>query len=53
LTATIVGRLLKLKYAMNWLMISSRKTSEARPANVFVIALMTSTLVLIVPAPMP
>ena len=34
--------LLKLKKAMNWLIISSMKTRPARPANVFVTAAMTS-----------
>ena len=38
---------------MNWLMISSRKTRPARPANVFTMALITSTLLVMVLAPMP
>ena len=38
---------------MNWLIRSNRNTSPLRPANVLVIALMTSTLDVIVLAPMP
>ena len=38
---------------MNWLMISSRKTRPASPENVFTMALITSTLLVIVLAPMP
>ena len=38
---------------MNWLMIRSMKISPAKPANVFVTPLITSSLDLIVPAPMP
>ena len=42
---------LKLKYAMNWLISSNMKIRPARHANVSVIALITSSLLLIVPAP--
>ena len=45
------GRLVQLKKAMNWLIISSISTMPPRPANVLVMALMTSALPFMVLAP--
>ena len=52
-TASTLGSWLKLKMAMNWLIISSMNTRPARPAKVLVTAAMTSLELVNVPAPKP
>ena len=53
MTASTVAMLVKLKKAMNWAMISSRKIRPASPEYVLTTALIASTLPVIVFAPLP
>src|SRR5262245_42253513 len=48
-TAAIVARLLKVKYARNWLMTNNKTIKPANPAIAFSIALTTSAVPFMVP----